>query len=124
MARAQVPKDISLLASEVGLLPSEVDLYGKKKAKVALSVLNRLQSRKDGSYIVVAGTLIHEADPQQWPVVITIFAHVVRPSLRSSVPNFRNLVNQNKFQVRIEIIFARTDCGSLMTCTFLYLFFY
>merc|ERR1719490_362737 len=29
VARAQTPKDISMLAHEIGLLPSEVDLYGK-----------------------------------------------------------------------------------------------
>merc|ERR1712130_64760 len=55
VARAQTPKDISVLAQEIGLLPSEVDLYGKKKAKVSLSTLNRLSSRKDGKYVVVAG---------------------------------------------------------------------
>ena len=55
MARAQIPKDVNDLASEIGLLPSEVDLYGKKKAKVSLSTLSRLGSRKDGKYVVVAG---------------------------------------------------------------------
>jgi len=55
VARAQTPKDISLLAQEIGLIPSEVDLYGKKKAKVSLSTINRLSSRQDGKYVVVAG---------------------------------------------------------------------
>jgi len=55
VARAQIPKDVNDLASEIGLLPSEVDLYGKKKAKVSLSTLSRLGSRKDGKYVVVAG---------------------------------------------------------------------
>merc|ERR1712106_657895 len=55
VARAQTPKDINDLAAEIGLLPSEVDLYGKKKAKVSLSTLNRLSSRKNGKYVVVAG---------------------------------------------------------------------
>ena len=32
-----------------------MDLYGKKKAKVSLSVLDRLQGRKNGKYVVVAG---------------------------------------------------------------------
>lgn len=52
---AQMPKDISLLAGEVGLLSSEVDLYGKKKAKVSLSVLERLRDRPNGKYVVVTG---------------------------------------------------------------------
>lgn len=55
IARAQNPKDVIELASEMGLLPSEVDLYGSKKAKVDLSVLKRLESASDGKYIVVAG---------------------------------------------------------------------
>merc|ERR1712038_159053 len=55
VARAQTPKDVDLLAAEIGLLSSEVDLYGKKKAKVSLSTLSRLGSRKDGKYVVVAG---------------------------------------------------------------------
>lgn len=55
VARAQTPKDVDLLAREVGLLPSEVDLYGKKKAKVSLSTLGRLGGRTDGRYVVVAG---------------------------------------------------------------------
>jgi hypothetical protein len=45
VARSQTPKDIALLASEIGLLSSEVDLYGKKKAKVSLSTLERLKDR-------------------------------------------------------------------------------
>jgi methylenetetrahydrofolate dehydrogenase (NADP+)/methenyltetrahydrofolate cyclohydrolase/formyltetrahydrofolate synthetase len=45
VARSQNPKDIALLASEIGLLSTEVDLYGKKKAKVSLSTLERLKDR-------------------------------------------------------------------------------
>ena len=55
MARSQIPKDVSVLAEEIGLLTSEVDLFGKKKAKVSLKTLKRLEERKDGKYIVVAG---------------------------------------------------------------------
>ena len=55
VARAQTPKDVSFLASEIGLINSEVDLYGKKKAKISLSVLDRLGMRKNGKYVVVAG---------------------------------------------------------------------
>ena len=57
VASAQTPKNIDILAKEIGLLPSEVDLYGKKKAKVALSALERLESRKTGKYIIVAGMI-------------------------------------------------------------------
>ncbi len=55
IAKSHSPKDIGLLASEIRLLDSELELYGKKKAKVNLSVLNRLQHRPNGSYVVVAG---------------------------------------------------------------------
>ena len=34
----QVPKDIARLAEEIKLTSDEVDLYGKKKAKVSLKV--------------------------------------------------------------------------------------
>ena len=52
---AQTPKPIAEVASEIGILDSELELYGKAKAKVNLSILDRLAHRKDGKYIVVAG---------------------------------------------------------------------
>ncbi|CAD7093696.1 unnamed protein product [Hermetia illucens] len=55
IARSQKPKDISSLAAEIGLLRNEVSLYGNTKAKIALSVQNRLAQRKDGKYVVVVG---------------------------------------------------------------------
>jgi methylenetetrahydrofolate dehydrogenase (NADP+)/methenyltetrahydrofolate cyclohydrolase/formyltetrahydrofolate synthetase len=55
IATRQIPKDVAELASELKLLPSEIDFYGKKKAKVSTSVLHRLQDRPNGKYVVVAG---------------------------------------------------------------------
>ncbi|KAG6814346.1 hypothetical protein H0H92_010931 [Tricholoma furcatifolium] len=55
IARAQTPKPVTQLAHEIGLLPDELESYGKYKAKVDLSVLDRLAHRKDGKYIVIAG---------------------------------------------------------------------
>lgn len=55
IAMAQTPKPVAQLAHELGLYPDEVELYGKYKAKVELSVLDRLAHRKDGKYIVIAG---------------------------------------------------------------------
>ena len=55
VSRSQPPRPISELASAVGLLPSELDLFGETKAKVALSVLERLQHRANGKYVVVGG---------------------------------------------------------------------
>jgi len=59
IASAQTPKDISELASEIGLLPHEFDLYGKKKAKVSLQVLDRLANQPNGNYVIVTGSVFY-----------------------------------------------------------------
>ena len=41
-------KPITEIASALGLEESELELYGRDKAKVSLSVLDRLKSRPDG----------------------------------------------------------------------------
>jgi formyltetrahydrofolate synthetase len=46
-------KPIALIAEELGLLPEEVELYGEYKAKVRLSVLERLKDVPDGKYVDV-----------------------------------------------------------------------
>ena len=46
-------KPIETIASELGLLPDEVELYGKYKAKVRLEVLERLKDVPNGKYIDV-----------------------------------------------------------------------
>ena len=55
ISMAQTPKPVTQLAEEIGLLPSELESYGQYKAKVDLSVLERLAHRKNGKYIVIAG---------------------------------------------------------------------
>ncbi|KAI0256698.1 P-loop containing nucleoside triphosphate hydrolase protein [Lactifluus subvellereus] len=55
IAMEQIPKPIHQLAREVGLLPDELESYGKYKAKVELSVLERLKHRKNGKYVVISG---------------------------------------------------------------------
>ncbi|XP_042611788.1 LOW QUALITY PROTEIN: monofunctional C1-tetrahydrofolate synthase, mitochondrial-like [Cyprinus carpio] len=55
ISRAQTPKPISQLAQEIGLLPAELEAYGNTKAKVHLSLLNRLQHQPNGKYVLVAG---------------------------------------------------------------------
>ncbi|KAL3285658.1 hypothetical protein HHI36_000190 [Cryptolaemus montrouzieri] len=55
IARSQEPKNILQLADEIGLYPNEVSPYGSKKAKIGLSVLDRLGSKKNGKYVVVVG---------------------------------------------------------------------
>lgn len=58
IARAQQPKDILKLAHEIGLQTNEVNLYGPKKAKISLDILQRLQHKPDGKYVVVAGYVV------------------------------------------------------------------
>ncbi|CAH0550857.1 unnamed protein product [Brassicogethes aeneus] len=53
ISRAQEPKNIMQLAEEIGLYGGEVSPYGSKKAKVSLSVLERLKNNKNGKYVVV-----------------------------------------------------------------------
>jgi len=55
IAKSQTPKQIKQIAAELGLYDSEFDLYGEYKAKVNLSVLNRLKNYKNGKYVLVAG---------------------------------------------------------------------
>jgi methylenetetrahydrofolate dehydrogenase (NADP+)/methenyltetrahydrofolate cyclohydrolase/formyltetrahydrofolate synthetase len=55
IAMEQTPKPILQLGQELGLLPDELESYGKYKAKIGLSVLERLAHRKDGKYVVISG---------------------------------------------------------------------
>jgi formyltetrahydrofolate synthetase len=53
IAQAATPISIERIAAEVGILPDELELYGKSKAKVNLSIRDRLKSVPNGKYIVV-----------------------------------------------------------------------
>uniref|UniRef100_A0A7N6ADJ0 formate--tetrahydrofolate ligase n=1 Tax=Anabas testudineus TaxID=64144 RepID=A0A7N6ADJ0_ANATE len=55
ISRAQKPKSMNQLAEEIGLLPEELEAYGRNKAKVQLSLLDRLHTQPDGKYVLVAG---------------------------------------------------------------------
>ncbi|CAF1120693.1 unnamed protein product [Adineta ricciae] len=55
IAKKQVPKDIKQLANEIHIHNSELELYGTKKAKVKLNVLERLKNAPNGKYVVVSG---------------------------------------------------------------------
>ncbi|XP_071963605.1 C-1-tetrahydrofolate synthase, cytoplasmic-like isoform X1 [Antedon mediterranea] len=55
VSRSQTPKHVAELAQELNLLPEEVDYYGKQKAKISLSILDRLAESPNGKYVVVAG---------------------------------------------------------------------
>ncbi len=53
IAQAAALKPIAQLAEEIGLLPEEIEPYGAYKAKVKLSVLERLRDVPNGRYIDV-----------------------------------------------------------------------
>ncbi|KAM3438663.1 hypothetical protein NHJ13734_004066 [Beauveria thailandica] len=55
ISRAQTPKQITRIASEVGIAPHELEPYGAYKAKVDLGLLQRLEHRENGRYVVVTG---------------------------------------------------------------------
>jgi formyltetrahydrofolate synthetase len=53
IAQAATPIPIDRIAAEAGILPEELELYGKSKAKVHLSLRDRLRDVQNGKYIVV-----------------------------------------------------------------------
>jgi formate--tetrahydrofolate ligase len=53
IAQAAKMKPISEIAGDLGLLEDEIEFYGKYKAKIDLSVLERLADRPNGKYIDV-----------------------------------------------------------------------
>jgi formyltetrahydrofolate synthetase len=53
IAQAATPLPIEKIAAEAGILPEELDLYGKSKAKVHLSIRDRLKNSPNGKYVVV-----------------------------------------------------------------------
>ncbi|KJR84640.1 methylenetetrahydrofolate dehydrogenase (NADP+) [Sporothrix schenckii 1099-18] len=55
VSRAQRPKQITRVASEIGITTAELEPYGAYKAKVDLDVLKRLEHRQNGRYVVVTG---------------------------------------------------------------------
>lgn len=55
ISRGQTPKEITRIAAEVGIASHELEPYGAYKAKVDLSLLQRLEHRRNGRYVVVTG---------------------------------------------------------------------
>ena len=55
VSRSQRPKQITSVAAEIGITEAELEPYGAYKAKVDLTVLKRLEHRKNGRYVVVTG---------------------------------------------------------------------
>ncbi|KAL8652734.1 MAG: hypothetical protein Q9210_002510 [Variospora velana] len=55
ISRAQRPKPITRVAEEVGIAAHELEPYGASKAKVDLTLLQRLGHRRNGRYVLVTG---------------------------------------------------------------------
>jgi formate--tetrahydrofolate ligase len=55
IAQEAVLEPIEQIASAAGLEPDEIEPYGRYKAKIALSVLERLADRPDGKVVCVTG---------------------------------------------------------------------
>ena len=53
IAQSATPLPIGELAAKAGILPQELELYGRYKAKVRLAVRDRLANATNGKYIVV-----------------------------------------------------------------------
>ena len=70
VARRAKLKPITKIASTVGLKASEIDLYGKYKAKVNQAAFDRLSSHKDGKIILV--TCIHPTPAGEGKTTISI----------------------------------------------------
>ncbi|CEP62675.1 trifunctional formate-tetrahydrofolate ligase/methenyltetrahydrofolate cyclohydrolase/methylenetetrahydrofolate dehydrogenase ADE3 LALA0_S06e01090g [Lachancea lanzarotensis] len=93
ISRAQKPKEITQIASEAGILPIELEPYGSTKAKVKLDILDRLATRENGKYVLVAGitptplgegkstTTVGLAQALGAHLNKTVFANVRQPSM-------------------------------------------
>src|SRR5579875_551609 len=53
IAQAAIPLPITQIAAEAGIEPDELELYGQTKAKVRLSLRDRLRAAPNGKYVVV-----------------------------------------------------------------------
>ena len=53
IAQSVTPLPVERIAAELGLTPEEIELYGRYKAKVDLSVFDRLRDRPDGKLVLV-----------------------------------------------------------------------
>eukprot|EP00744_Colponema_vietnamica_P016234 GILI01022768.1.p1 GENE.GILI01022768.1~~GILI01022768.1.p1 ORF type:complete len:701 (+),score=221.18 GILI01022768.1:179-2104(+) len=55
ISQSVTPLRINEIAEKAGILPDELEPYGKYKGKVSLSVRDRLASSENGNYVVVTG---------------------------------------------------------------------
>src|ERR1035437_5411570 len=53
IAQAATPRPIGEIAADAGLLPDEIELYGRYKAKVTQAAFDRLAERPDGALVLL-----------------------------------------------------------------------
>jgi formate--tetrahydrofolate ligase len=53
MSEPQEPRPIAEIASAAGIQPDELESFGKVRAKINLSILDRLKNRPDGKIVIV-----------------------------------------------------------------------
>jgi formate--tetrahydrofolate ligase len=79
---------IESVAESLGILPDEIEPYGRYKAKIALSALDRLKDRPGGRYICVTG--INPTPLGEGKTVVTIgLAQALRRLGRRAVSTLR-----------------------------------
>ncbi|SCU84572.1 LADA_0D02476g1_1 [Lachancea dasiensis] len=85
ISRAQTPKNISVVAEELGIHSSELELFGHYKAKISPSILERLEKNENGKYVLVAGitpTPLGEGkSTTTMGLVQALTAHLGKPSV-------------------------------------------
>lgn len=85
ISRSQQPKPVQEVAEELGIHGHELELFGHYKAKISLSILNRLKDRENGKYVLVAGitpTPLGEGkSTTTLGLVQALTAHLNRPSI-------------------------------------------
>ena len=78
-------KDIYEVGEELGILPEEIEPYGKHKAKLSLSLLKRLKGRKKGKLILVTAITPTRAGEGKTTVSIGLSEALNRLGKRSVV---------------------------------------
>lgn len=93
ISRTRIPKKITDIAKEAGIHSTEFEPYGSVKGKVDLKILDRLQNKSNGKYILVTGitptplgegkstTTVGLAQAFGAHLNKTVFANVRQPSM-------------------------------------------
>src|SRR5262249_49756128 len=88
IARGAALQRIESLAEAIGLLPDELEPYGRHKGKISLQALGRLKDRPNGRYVCVTG--INPTPLGEGKTVVTIgLAQALRRLGRRAISTLR-----------------------------------